>query len=130
VWPNPGQGPLILKVSRSHTTHHTRQDSSGRMISSSQRCLTTHYTQKRQKLRSRWQSNPKSRQTSGRSPKPGRIAPGNLNLSTRWMRVVKLTSRPLYHHCKSSCYFLDRTLRRHLSRSGRVRIQSNYFFKT
>ena len=38
--PNAGHGPLILDVSRSHkTTHHSRQDSSGRVISMSQRPL-------------------------------------------------------------------------------------------
>ena len=38
--PNAGHGLLILDVSRSHTTtHHSRQDSSGRVISSSQRPL-------------------------------------------------------------------------------------------
>ena len=38
--PPVGQGLLIHEVSRSHTTtHHSRQDSSGRVISSSQRPL-------------------------------------------------------------------------------------------
>ena len=38
--PNAGHGLLILEVSRSHTTtHHSRQDSSGLVISSSQRPL-------------------------------------------------------------------------------------------
>ena len=38
--PIAGHGPLIHDVSRSHTTtHHSRYDSSGRMISSSQRPL-------------------------------------------------------------------------------------------
>ena len=38
--PNAGHGLLILEVSRSHTkTHRSRQDSSGRVISSSQRPL-------------------------------------------------------------------------------------------
>jgi len=38
--PPLGQGPLIHEVSRSHTTtHHSRQDSSGRVISSHQRPL-------------------------------------------------------------------------------------------
>jgi hypothetical protein len=37
---NAGHGLLILEVSRSHTTtHHSRYDSSGRVISSSQRPL-------------------------------------------------------------------------------------------
>ena len=39
--PNAGHGLLILEVSRSHTTtHQSRQDSSGRVISSLQRPLT------------------------------------------------------------------------------------------
>ena len=38
--PNAGHGLLILEVSKSHTaTHHSRKDSSGRVISSSQRPL-------------------------------------------------------------------------------------------
>ena len=37
--PNAGHGLLILEVSRSHTTRHSRQDSSGQVISSSQRPL-------------------------------------------------------------------------------------------
>ena len=38
--PNAGHGLLILEVSRSHTTtHHNRLDSSGRVISASQRPL-------------------------------------------------------------------------------------------
>ena len=33
LWPNAGQGLLILEVSRSHTrTHHSREDSFGRVI--------------------------------------------------------------------------------------------------
>ena len=43
IWPNSPpvvQGLLIHEVSRSHSTpHHSRQDSSGRVISSSQRPL-------------------------------------------------------------------------------------------
>jgi len=38
--PNAGHGLLILEVSRSHTTtHHSQYDSSGQVISSSQRPL-------------------------------------------------------------------------------------------
>jgi len=44
-----GQGLLILDVSRSHTTtHHSRQDSSGRVISSSQRPLPDNTQQSQQ----------------------------------------------------------------------------------
>jgi len=43
--PNTGLGLLILEISRSHTTtRHSRQDSSGQVISSSQRTLP-HNTQ-------------------------------------------------------------------------------------
>jgi hypothetical protein len=45
--PPVGQGLLIHEVSRSHTTtHHSRQDSSGRVISSSQRPLSDNSQQK------------------------------------------------------------------------------------
>ena len=37
--PNAGHGLLIFEVYRSHTTHHSRWDSAGRVISSSQRPL-------------------------------------------------------------------------------------------
>ena len=41
--PNASHGLLILEVSRSHTTtHHSQWDSSGRVISLSQRPLTDH----------------------------------------------------------------------------------------
>ena len=47
--PPVGHGLLIHEVSRSHTTtHRIRQDSSGRVMSSSQRPLTTHKTHNRQ----------------------------------------------------------------------------------
>ena len=46
--PPVGQG-LLHEVSRSHkTTHQSRYDSSGRVISSSQRLLTTHDNHNRQ----------------------------------------------------------------------------------
>jgi len=41
LWPNAGQGLLIIEVSRSHTTtHHSRLGCSGRVISSSLRHLS------------------------------------------------------------------------------------------
>ena len=48
--PPVGQALLIHKVSRSHTTHHSRWDSSVRVISPSQRPLpdNTHKTHNRQ----------------------------------------------------------------------------------
>jgi len=47
--PNACHGLLILEVSRSHTTHHSRYDSSGQVISSSQRPLpyNTQHSQQR-----------------------------------------------------------------------------------
>ena len=45
--PPVDHGLVIHEVSRSHTTtHHSRYDSSGQVISSSQRTLTTHNIQK------------------------------------------------------------------------------------
>jgi len=65
-----GQGLLIHEVSRSHTTtHHSRKDYSGRVISSSQRPLpdnTTNTTGKQPYPR--WDSNPQSQQASYRRP--------------------------------------------------------------
>jgi hypothetical protein len=70
--PPVGQGLLIHKVSRSHTTtHHSHQDSSGRAINSSQDLyLTTHNTHNRQTSMPRWDSNPHSQQASGSIPTP------------------------------------------------------------
>ena len=53
-----GQGPLIHEVSRSHTTtHHSRQESPGRMISPSQRPLPDS-TQHSRQIRPWWDSKP------------------------------------------------------------------------
>ena len=47
--PSVDHGFLVHEVSRSHTTtNHSHQDSSGRVISSLQRSLTTHNTHNRQ----------------------------------------------------------------------------------
>ena len=67
-----GQDCLSHDVFRSHTTtHHSRQESSGRVISSSQRPLpdSTH-TYKRHPCRRR-DSNQQSQQASGRRPASG-----------------------------------------------------------
>ena len=64
----------ILDVSRSHTTtQHSRQDSSGRVISSSQRPLpdNTRHSQQTNIHAPRWDSNPRSQQVSGLRPPPG-----------------------------------------------------------
>jgi len=66
--PNAGYDLLILEVSRSHTTtHHSRYDSSGQGISSSQGFLPEN-TQQLQPKNSRWDSNPQSQQVNGRRP--------------------------------------------------------------
>ena len=72
-----GQGLLIYDISRSHTTtHHSRQDSSGRVISSSQRPLPdmTQHSQHKHRC-PRWDSNPRSQQASGRRPTPQTARP-------------------------------------------------------
>ena len=70
--PVAGYGLLIHEVSRSHTTaHRSRYDSSGRVISPSQRPLpdNTQVTTDRRPC-PRWESNPQSQQASGRKPTP------------------------------------------------------------
>ena len=61
----------FLRFSRSHTTtHHSRQDSSGRVISSSQRSLpdNTKHSQQTNIHAPRCDSNPRSQQASGHRP--------------------------------------------------------------
>jgi hypothetical protein len=72
--PNSGHG-LLIQVSRSHTMHHSRQDSSGRVISSSQRPPP---------------DNTRKRQTS--MPRAG-IRTRNL----RWRAAADLSVRPRGH---------------------------------
>jgi len=60
--PNAGHGLLILEVSRSHTTmQHIRYNSSGRVISSSQRPLpdNTQHSQQTKIHAPRWDLNPR-----------------------------------------------------------------------
>ena len=66
-WPNRpplpqwAQGLFIHEFSRSHTTtHHSRQDSSGRVIISSQRPLPDNTRQSKQKYTPRWALNPQT----------------------------------------------------------------------
>jgi hypothetical protein len=69
--PPVGNSLLIHEVSRLHTTtHHSRKDSSGRVISLIiDLYLTTHNTHARH-LCPRGDSNPQSQQASGRRPMP------------------------------------------------------------
>jgi len=71
--PNAGHGLLVLEVSRSHTTtHHSRYNSSGRVISSTQRPLpdNTQHSQTDKHPCPRWDLNPRSQQANGRRPTP------------------------------------------------------------
>ena len=69
--PPVGQGLLIHEVSRSHTTtHDTRQDSSGRVISSLHRPLPDNTQHSQQGNMRPVDSNPQSQQASGRRPTP------------------------------------------------------------
>ena len=72
--PPVGQGRLIHEVSRSHTTtHHSRYDSSGRVIRScTDLYLRTHNTHNRHPCppSPRWDSNPQSQQANGRRSTP------------------------------------------------------------
>ena len=77
--PNSHHGLLILdKVSRLHTTmHHSRQDSSGRVISPSQRPLpdNTQHSQQTNIHAPARDSNPQSQQASGRRHTPQTARP-------------------------------------------------------
>ena len=71
--PLVGHGLLIYEVSTSHTTtQHSRQDSSGLVISSSQRPLpdNTRHSQQTDIHAPRWDSNPRSQQASGHRSTP------------------------------------------------------------
>ena len=71
--PQVTQGLLIHEVSRLHTTtHHSWQDSSGRVISSSRRSLPHNTQHSQQTSMPRWDSNLQSHQARGRRPKPFR----------------------------------------------------------
>ena len=73
-----GLGILIIEASRSlFQTHHTRQDSSGRVISPSQRPLpdNTQHSQETRHPCTRRDSNPQSQQANGRRPKPQTARP-------------------------------------------------------
>ena len=73
--PPVDQGLLSQEVSKSHTTtHHSRQDSSGQVISSSQKPLTTHNTTDRCPC-TRWDSKPQPQKASCRRPTPQTARP-------------------------------------------------------
>ena len=84
IWCNSrpvGQGLLIREVFRSDTTtQHSRQDSSGRVISSLQRPLpeNTQHSQHTNIHAPGWDSNPQSQQTSDRRPMPQTARPPGL----------------------------------------------------
>jgi hypothetical protein len=72
--PPVGQGILIHEVSRSHiTTQHSRYDSSGWVISPTQRPHPDNIQHSQQT--DIWDSNPQSQQTSGRRPTPWTARP-------------------------------------------------------
>ena len=84
-------GAPIHDVSRSHTTtHHSRQDSSGRVISSSQRPLpdNTRHSQQTDIHALRWDSNPRSQQVRGQRPLTCSPAPRPEESYQLWCVVV------------------------------------------
>ena len=105
-----GQGLLIHEVSRSHTTtHHSRQDSSGRVISSSQRPLpdNTQHSQQTNIHAPRWDSNPRSQQASGRRPTPQAARPLGSAITQYVAHVnahVNTNNRPLICDVPATCF--------------------------
>ena len=92
--PPLGQRLLIHEVSRSHsTTHHSRQDSSGRVISPSQRPLpdNTQHSQQTDFPTPQRDSNLKSQQANDRRPTPETARPigrASLCFRTKYIRRV------------------------------------------
>ena len=95
LWPNVGHGLLILEVSRSHTMmHHSRQDSSGRVISSSQRPLPDN-TQHSQQTNIHAPGGIRTHDLSRRAAADLRLRP-----SSHWdRRIVIILSNYLYYLC-------------------------------
>jgi len=84
--PNASQG-LFIEVSGSHTTtHQSRQDSSGRVISSSQRPLTTD-----EHANPRRESNPQSQQAGGRRLTPWTGRPPELANYTKLLKFIMIS---------------------------------------
>ena len=75
--PPVGHGLLIHEVSRSYTTHHSRQDSSRRVISPTHRPLpdNTQHSQQTDIHDPRLDSNPQPQEASGRRPTPQTAGP-------------------------------------------------------
>jgi hypothetical protein len=101
-WPDSrpvGQGLLIHKVSRSHTTtHHSRWDSSGRMISPSQRPLPDNTQQSQQTSMPRWNSNPQSQQSSGRRPTSYTARPLGPAMIMKMIKIIPTEGTPCWSH--------------------------------
>ena len=105
------------EVSRSHTTtRHIRQDSSGRVISSSQRPLpeNTKHTKQTNFHAPEWDSNPRSHQARGRRPTPQNarvLGPTifyhiSLNSSQKMKRVKEIHTDNLNTHFMFNNFFL------------------------
>ena len=90
-------GAPILDVSRPHTTtQHSRQDSSGRVISSTQRPLpdNTQHSQQTNIHSPGRDSNPQSQQASGRKPTPQTARNGTgsySNINCKYLNRLKST---------------------------------------
>jgi hypothetical protein len=113
--PSAGHGLFILEVSRSHTTtHHSRWDSSGRVISSSQRPLPDN-TQH-------------SQQTNFRTHDLSRRAAADLRLRPRghWDRQ-HVSPVELNSSCAGSCQTKDVVFL--FARSGLVRSVQRLSYK-
>ena len=104
----------FLRFSRSHTTtHYSRQDSSGRVISPSQRLPdNTRHSQQTNIHFPRWDSDPRSQQVSGRRPTP------------QTARLLGPAINPLKPELNPICYLLALLGAHHFLHVSRIRVKS------
>ena len=105
LWPNAGHGHLIPKVSRSHTTtHHSRQDSSGRVISSSQRPLPDN-TQHSQQTNIHAPGRIRTHDLSRRAATDLRLRPCG-HWDRPYIRIYSVIFLYCYHHLCSTVLYI------------------------
>ena len=102
--PNAVLSLLIHEVSKSQTTtHHSRYDSSGRVIGSSQSPLpwNTQHTHKKPKSMLGSDSNPQSQKASGRRPAP-------LTAPSIWQTMASISDLKYSHNTTSGLFDLSK----------------------
>ena len=99
-WRDRPQWAMAFSFTRflDHTTHHSWQDSSGRVISQSQRPLPDNYNTHNKHPCPRWDSNPQSQQASGLrlTPQTARpLGPANVQNQVLKKHIIVAQHRTL-----------------------------------